>query len=61
MTGEFSTNGMGRKTPWTYQMANGEWVTTTGQKAQPFLRPAFKDNVNNIEKAIKDELKGMRF
>ena len=56
-TGEFATNGLGRKTPWTYQKPNGEWVTTTGQKPQPFLEPAFKDNVNNIAKAIKDELK----
>lgn len=56
-TGEFATNGSGRKTPWTYQRANGEWVTTTGQKPQPYLEPAFRDNVDNIEKAIKDELK----
>lgn len=56
-TGEFSTNGQGRKTAWSYQKPNGEWVTTTGQKAQPFLEPAFKDNIKNIEKAIMDEVK----
>ena len=60
-TGEFATNGAGRKEPWTYQMANGQWVTTTGQKPKPYLEPAFKDNIKNIEKAIADELRGMRF
>ena len=60
-TGDFSTNGAGRNSPWTYQMANGQWVTTTGQKAQPYLEPAFKDNAKGIEKAIEDELRGVRF
>lgn len=58
-TGEHATNGMGRKTPWRYQKPNGEWVTTTGQKPQPFLEPAFKNNVNRIQQFISDEIKGV--
>ena len=54
--GIHAENGQGRKDSWTYQKPNGEWVTTSGFKAQPFLRPAFKDNIENIKKAIKDEL-----
>lgn len=60
-TGLFAENGNGRKTPWTFQMANGEWVTTSGQAPQPFLEPAFKDNKSNIEKAIQDEVRGLNF
>ena len=30
----------GRKTPWSYQDAKGQWHTTSGMPAQPYLRPA---------------------
>lgn len=39
-TGLFSTKGSGRKTPWSYQDAEGNWHTTTGQAPQPYLAPA---------------------
>lgn len=55
-TGEHATNGMGRKTPWRFQLPNGDWITTRGQKPQPFLEPAFKNNVNRIDEFIKSEL-----
>lgn len=37
-TGIYSPDG--RKTPWSYEDANGKWHTTRGMPAQPFLRPA---------------------
>ena len=39
-TGLFSAKGNGRKTPWSYQDAEGNWHTTTGQAPQPYLAPA---------------------
>lgn len=55
-TGEHASNGQGRKTPWRFQLPNGDWITTRGQKPQPFLEPAFKNNVNRIDEFIKSEL-----
>ena len=51
-TGEFAENGAGRKGGWVYKDPSGEWFFTWGQEAQPFLRPAFRRNRNNIEKVI---------
>lgn len=47
-TGEFATNGQGRKGGWVYETPSGEVVFTMGQKPQPFLRPAFTLNKENI-------------
>ena len=47
-TGLFATNGDGRKTPWSYQTADGEWHYTTGMKAQPFLGPSLEENKKEI-------------
>lgn len=38
-TGEFALEGNGRKTPWRYQDAAGNWHTTTGKTPN---RPLFK-------------------
>lgn len=46
----------GRKTPWTYQDANGEWHMTHGQRARPFLKPALADHADDYAAIIKDEL-----
>lgn len=58
-TGEFAENGQGRSTAWSYQGADGRWHTTTGQKPQPYLEPAFDEE--KIKDAIKSEYKGVRF
>ena len=58
-TGEFAENGQGRKTPWSYQGADGKWYTTTGQKPKPYLEPAFDEE--KIKKAIRSEYKEVRF
>lgn len=52
-TGIYSTEGNGRQTPWTYQDAKGDWHTTSGMKAQPFLKPALEQNRGRILDCFK--------
>ena len=59
-TGEFAENGMGRKGGWSFKDEEGKWVHTKGQEPQPFLRPAFRANKNNIVR-ILGEAFGVRF
>lgn len=47
----------GRKTPWTYQDAKGNWHMTHGQRAQPYLKPAVADHGQTYRNIIKDEMK----
>lgn len=46
-TGKYSTRGTGRNKPWVYQSKDG-WRTTTGQRPQPYLEPAFQTNTSQI-------------
>ena len=55
-TGKYVSGG--RPTPWVYQDEKGNWHRTNGQKAQPYLKPAFADHANTYRKIIEDELKG---
>lgn len=49
----------GRKTPWVYKdEKTGEWRTTHGQKANPYLKPALTDHVQTYLNILKDELNG---
>lgn len=41
---------------WRYQDENGEWHTSHGQPAQPFLRPAIDEE--EIVSTVADEVKG---
>lgn len=56
-TGLYAIKGNGRKTPWKFQDAEGNWHYTAGMHPQPFLEKALEDNkeqiVNDIAKAIK--------
>lgn len=56
-TGLFATNGDGRKTPWRYQSADGQWHTTSGMSAQPFLGPALEENRDEIVKLFREAIK----
>lgn len=47
-TGEFATNGAGRKGGWAYQDSSGEWFFTWGQKPDPFMQKAFRENKQQI-------------
>lgn len=55
-TGVFASNGDGRKTPWRYQDAKGDWHTTSGMAAQPFLMPAAQSNSQEIIEGFRDLL-----
>ncbi|MBQ6717159.1 MAG: HK97 gp10 family phage protein [Clostridia bacterium] len=46
----------GRPTPWTYQDKSGQWHTTAGQRAQPYLKPAAANHRQTYINIIKDEL-----
>ncbi len=48
----------GRPTPWAYQDKDGNWHTTRGNPARPYLRPAVADHVQTYINIINDELKG---
>lgn len=54
-TGLFAEQG-GRKTPWTYKDEEGNFHTTSGQRPQPFLRPAFNEAQAGIVQLMEGEL-----
>ena len=55
-TGIYSTQGNGRQTPWKYRDAKGQWHTTKGMKAQPFLKPALESNFRQIARCFEELL-----
>ena len=52
-TGLFAEEG-GRNTPWVYKDDKGEWHKTSGQKPQPFMRPALAENREKIINILKE-------
>ena len=58
-TGLFAVNGDGRdkNLPWRYQDDKGNWHTTYGQKPQPYLGPALRDNVDKVVGKIADGIR----
>lgn len=56
-TGLFAEDGNGRKdVPWNYQDDEGNWHSTSGQKPQPFMRPALDENREQILLILKGAL-----
>ena len=55
-TGLFAESGGRMDVPWHYQDDKGEWHSTSGQKPQPFMRPALNDNRALIKRILKEEL-----
>ena len=60
-TGEYALYGNGRKTPWKYQDADGNWHTTTGKKgtralfkAGQIMRPKLQGMLAN---KLREKLK----
>lgn len=48
----------GRNEPWTYQdPKTGEWHTTRGMKAQPYIKPAIADHLQTYKNIVEDEMK----
>lgn len=56
-TGLFAENGGRQDVPWCYQDDEGNWHSTSGQKPQPFMRPALNENREQIKRIIKEGLK----
>jgi HK97 gp10 family phage protein len=56
-TGLFAEGGNGRQdVPWHYQDDKGEWHSTSGQKPQPYMRPALNENRAEILRLLKEAL-----
>ena len=55
-TGEYYSGG--RPKPWSYQDEKGNWHTTAGQRAQPYLKPAVADHAEQYKNIIQAALKG---
>lgn len=53
-TGLFAEQGGRSDVPWSYQDDSGEWHSTSGQKPQPFMRPALDENRELILRIIKE-------
>lgn len=54
-TGLFAEGGNGRKdVPWNYQDDKGNWHSTSGQRPQPYMRPALNDNREGIVRLLKE-------
>lgn len=55
-TGIYADMG-GRQTPWKYQDKNGNWHTTRGMPARPYLRPALENHIKDYQDVLADVLK----
>lgn len=53
-TGLFAEEGGRMDVPWNYQDDEGVWHSTSGQKPQPYLRPALKENREKIIRLFKE-------
>ena len=47
----------GRKKPWAYQDAKGQWHKTEGNRPQPYIKPAIMDHTDTYKNIIEDELR----
>lgn len=54
-TGLFAEEAGRKDVPWCYQDEEGEWHSTSGQKPQPFMRPALNQNRAEILKILKGD------
>ena len=53
-TGLFAEEGGRMDVPWNYQDDKGVWHSTSGQKPQPYLRPALEENREKIKRLFKE-------
>lgn len=45
----------GRKDPWSYQDAKGNWHKTVGNKPKPYIGPSLLDHTDTYKAIIEDE------
>lgn len=55
-TGQY--NPTGRKTPWVYKDVNGVWHKTSGNKPQPYLKPAAANHASTYINILKSKMMG---
>lgn len=53
-TGLFAEEVGRADVPWNYQDDEGNWHSTSGQRPQPFMRPALNENREQIIRIIKE-------
>ncbi len=58
-TGQYALNGDGRKTPWVYKDAKGNWHRTSGKRPKRALQKAFISCRVKMQKRLEDILRGM--
>lgn len=58
-TGEYAVAGNGRKTPWRYQDARGNWHTTKGKRPSRAFEKAQNEAKPRIIQAAKDAFGGL--
>lgn len=58
-TGEYALEGNGRKTPWKYQDAKGNWHCTTGKRPRRALHKAYESLKNEIVKMARRKFGGI--
>lgn len=56
-TGLFAVDGAGRKEPWVYKDAKGQFHKTIGQKPQPFLLDASIGEMDAVIRQISEVMK----
>ena len=56
-TGLFAVNGDGRKEPWVYKDAKGQFHKTIGQKPRPFLLDASIGEMDAVIRQISEVMK----
>ena len=56
-TGLFAESGGRKDVPWHYQDDKGEWHSTNGIHACPFMRSALLDNRNRIKNILREGIK----
>jgi phage gpG-like protein len=57
-TGVHASGGGGRQTSWRYQDRKGNWHTTNGMPARPYLRPSIENHISEYKAVLEDVLKG---
>jgi HK97 gp10 family phage protein len=57
-TGIYAENGQGRKTPWVYKRKDGGFITTSGNRPHPFIRPTVREDYRKTIDAMQKEFSG---
>lgn len=55
-TGLFAEEGGRADVPWHYQDDRGEWHSSSGQKPQPYMRPALNENREQIKRILREAI-----